>query len=78
MTRSLVRATSTFLTAAQQSDKGLYGACVLPPAGIVGVMDAVITTENVESYAHRIASGGYMLTDGFIRDLNTFPKSYCT
>jgi len=73
-----LRVASTFLTAAQQSDVALYRSCVLPPDRIVGVLDAVITTENVKSYVGRIASGGYLLDDQFIRNLHTFPKICCT
>jgi hypothetical protein len=40
--------------------------------------DAVITSDNVESYAQSVASGGYLLSDQFIRDLQTGPKICCT
>ena len=69
---------STFLTAAQNANASVYRTCVLAPTAIAGILDAVITTANVSSFATEVATGGYLLSDEFIRDLYTFPKICCT
>ena len=68
---------STFLTAAQDANGAVYRSCVLPPTRI-GILDAVVTTNNVAAYATRVGSGRYLLSDQFIRDIHTFPKICCT
>jgi hypothetical protein len=67
-----------FLTATEDSNATVYRACVLPPAAIVEILDAVITTDNAASFARKFASHTYLLRDWFIRDIHTFPKICCT